>query len=213
MRPVHSLYGILSLSLAVQGTRAAPASSNATTKSPEQSWTYSIPSTLQNASSQARFTIPSTNQTIDKETLLLLDSPAVTNITDSAFDWWYFDVVSDTNANESIVVTFFSASHLAFPFLDPTDTVLIAYLWATFANGTIFTKYMPASIATVTGGKNAERFSEGIWAETGFSWRALDEQLTRYEVTIAAEEMHVQGKFTISAVRSPPPPSFFFCFI
>lgn len=166
-----------------------------------QNWIFTILPTAQDGPSQARFHIPTPNQTLPTDSLLALDKPQVSNITNSTFDWWYFDAVSDTDPRESLVVTFFAAPATAFPFIKSTDSVLIAYIWATFANGSIFARYQPATLATVSGGQSAHSPSAGNWSSTGFSWEALEDDLSRYEVVIASTEMGVHGRFVLSSVR------------
>ncbi|KAK7008218.1 hypothetical protein R3P38DRAFT_3024000 [Favolaschia claudopus] len=99
---------------------------------------FEIPSGIQNKTSIAQFTSTSTP----------LDAPKVHPINASAFDWWYFDVVSsDPSSLASVIVTFFTSSQAAFP------------------AGAF------ASSATVTiEGDN----SSGAWHGTGFKWTRID---------------------------------------
>jgi len=159
---------------------------------------YLISSHVQNGTSQVRFDIPTPGTTLSTNAFLQLDSPQVTSINESVFDWWYFDAVSESNPGDSFVVTFFTSSATAFPFLDPNESsVLIAYLWASFANGTVFSDSLPATFATVTGGSTSP--STGNWSSTGFSWSAVKD-LSQYEIIIASEEMQVEGRFTLTSV-------------
>ncbi|KAJ6124497.1 hypothetical protein N7471_011814 [Penicillium samsonianum] len=161
---------------------------------------YQISSAVQNGTSKARFDIPTPATTLDTETLFRLDSPQIDSINGSVFDWWYFDVVSETNPDDSLVVTFFSSSAEAFPFLDANETsVLNVWLWASFANGTVFADSVPATEATVTGVDGAGTNSSGEWSSTGFSWAALRENLSQYEITIASEKLQVEGRLTLTS--------------
>ncbi|KAJ5683666.1 uncharacterized protein N7477_000011 [Penicillium maclennaniae] len=170
------------------------------TASDPHDWKYLISSQVQNGTSQVRFDISTSEATLSSEALLKLDGPQVSSINASVFDWWYFDAVSESDPGDSIVVTFFTSSATAFPFLDPSgSSVLIAYLWASFANGTVFSEYIPATVATVAGGDSAKPPSSGNWGSTGFSWTALNEDLSEYEVVIASEEIQVEGPDTASA--------------
>ncbi|KAJ5092646.1 hypothetical protein NUU61_007516, partial [Penicillium alfredii] len=168
-----------------------------------RSWTYGIPSDAQNRTSIARFNLQVSN-TLSTEDRLSLDAPQVDVINGSVFDWWYFDAVSDTNSRESLVVTFFTSSAVAFPFLDATESsIFIAYLWASFTNGSTFAAFVPATVATVSGRHGARTPSSGQWASTGFSWTAPKEDLSQYEVRIASGKMQVEGRFT-STAHVPP---------
>ncbi|CAG8890342.1 unnamed protein product [Penicillium egyptiacum] len=164
---------------------------------------YQIPSAVQNGTSKARFDIPTPETTLDIETLFMLDAPQIDFINGSVYDWWYFDAISETNPDDSLVVTFFSSSAEAFPFLDASETsVLNVWLWASFANGTVFADSVPASVATVTGAGVAGTNSSGKWSSTGFSWAALTENLLQYEIIIASQKLHVEGRLTLTSVSS-----------
>lgn len=164
-------------------------------------WSYRIPHNVQDGSSQARFNVPTPGSTLSTEALLALDSPQLSFINGSVFDWWYFDAVSDADPGESLVVTLFTSSAAAFPFLSPNgSSVLIAYIWASFSNGTVFADYVPATIATVSGGDEAPNPSSGVWSSTGFSWAALNDDLSQYEIVVASEAMQVQGRFSLTSV-------------
>lgn len=167
------------------------------------SGSYKIPSAVQNGTSKAQFEIPTPTITLDIETLFRLDAPQIDSINGSVFDWWYFDAVSETNPDDSLVVTFFSSSAEAFPFLDANETsVLNVWLWASFANGTIFADSVPATVATVTGADGAGTNSSGEWSSTGFSWAALTEDLSQYEIIIASQKLQVEGRLTLTSVSS-----------
>lgn len=167
------------------------------------SGSYKIPSAVQNGTSKAQFEIPTPATTLDIETLFRLDAPQIDSINGSVFDWWYFDAVSETNPDDSLVVTFFSSSAEAFPFLNANETsVLTVWLWASFANGTIFTDSVPATVATVTGADGVGTNSSGEWSSTGFSWASLTEDLSQYEIIIASEKLQVEGRLTLTSVSS-----------
>jgi hypothetical protein len=133
--------------------------------------------------------------------LLTLDSPQLSVINSSVFDWWYFDAVSASDSRESLTVTFFTSTAAAFPWLPPNESsVLMAYLWASFANGTVSQEYVPATLATVAGGEDASSHSSGNWSSTGLSWAASQDDLSQYEVTISSKQLQVEGRFTLSSV-------------
>lgn len=163
-------------------------------------WTFHIPNKVQNRISHARFDIETPSKTLGPETLLSLDAPQIDVVNASVFDWWYFDAVSDVDPGDSLVVTFFTSSAVAFPFLSANESsVLIAYLWASFANGTVFADFVPATVATVVGG-TSNVSSTGQWASTGFSWASHRSNLSQYEITVSSKEMQVEGRFALTSV-------------
>lgn len=170
---------------------------------PTHSWAYTNPSLVQNRPAHARFTIPAPNTTLTTESFLTLDAPQLTTINSSVFDWWYFDAVSDGTSAESLTVTFFTATATAFPWLPATESsVLITYLWASFANGTIFEEYVPASVALIGGGPDARLSSSGNWSASGSasSWASGEDDLSRYEVVVSSETLQVEGRLSLSSV-------------
>lgn len=168
-------------------------------------WTYNIPRTIQNGTSTANLHIHTPNKLHTESALLSLEKPQISKVTSTSFDWWYFDAISSTNPHESLTVTLFSASATAFPWLDSTeDSVLIAYLWATFANGSSFADYVPATLASVSGEEAAAAAtaaaSAGQWKGTGFSWNAIGDNFENYEVIVQSQEMGVYGTFRLESV-------------
>ncbi|KAJ5502758.1 Hydroxyneurosporene synthase [Penicillium fimorum] len=168
-----------------------------------RSGSYQIPNTVQNGTSKARFDVPTPETTLDAETLFNLDAPQIDPINSSVFDWWYFDAVSNTNPDDSLVIAFFTSSMDAFPFLDANEpSILNVWLWASFANGTHYEDSLPATVATVTGADGVEINSSGNWSPKGFSWNALTEDQLKYEIIIASEKLPVEGRLTLTS-RAP----------
>jgi hypothetical protein len=133
---------------------------------------YQIPSTVQDGASKVHFDIQTSASTLDIETLFSLDAPKLDSINGSVFDWWYFDAVSETNPEDCLVITFFSSTVAAFPFLDANQTsILTAWIWASFANGTVFADYVPATMATLTGVDGSHTDSSGDWYTKSLSNR------------------------------------------
>ncbi|KAJ5945955.1 Hydroxyneurosporene synthase [Penicillium verhagenii] len=163
--------------------------------------TWSIPSALQNGTVNSRLTIATPNEaTLSTATRLTLDGPQISKVTADSFDWWYFDAVSSSSAAESVTITLFTAASSSFPWLSSTeDSVLIAYLWAGFENGTVFADYVPATLATVSSGGAGD---SGVWNGSGFGWVA-SEDLSYYEVVVESEEMGVYGTFILESQQSP----------
>lgn len=167
------------------------------------SWNYAIPSHVQNGVARARFDVPTMGSKLNTRELLTLDSPQLSVINSSVFDWWYFDAVSASDPHESLTVIFFTSTAAAFPWLPPNESsVLVAYLWVSFANGTIFEGYVPATLATVAGGVNAGSPSSGNWSSTGLSWAASQDDLSRYEVIISSKQLQAEGRFNLSSVST-----------
>jgi hypothetical protein len=164
---------------------------------------YRISSTARKGASKAQFDVQTFASTLSTETLFSLDAPQLDSINGSVFDWWYFDAVSETNPDDSLVITFFSSSAAAFPFLDANQSsVLTAWLWASFANGTVFTDYVPATLATVTVAHSSHTNSSGDWSSTGFSWATLADDLIKYEIIVASDKMQVQGRVILTSVSA-----------
>ncbi|KAJ7612769.1 hypothetical protein FB45DRAFT_939744 [Roridomyces roridus] len=151
---------------------------------------FHIPSALQNGTSVAQFTASSSG----------LDGLMVEPINGSAFDWWYFDVVStDPSMLASVVVTFFASSQPAFPLLDPADTITVARIWVSYPNGTLWE-------ATANGEQGATVTTDGDsscgdWHGTGFSWTS-NPYTREYVINIDAPAAGVKGTITFP---SPAP--------
>lgn len=110
------------------------------------------------------------------------------------------------------MVTFFAASPDAFPWLvamkgQPNGNttaaqqshVLSAYIWVSFPNGTIFTRFVPATLATVASGGYG---SSGIWQGTGMKWAGTHDA-SKWVVSVDAEEMGIRGSLVVRSVCSP----------
>lgn len=160
---------------------------------------YRIPDSVQNGTSEARFEVETLASNLDVKTLFSLDAPKLDAINASVFDWWYFDAVSETNSNESMVITFFSSTAAAFPFLGANQSsVLTAWIWASFANGTVFADYAPATVATLSGVDGTHTHSSGDWAPTGLNWKAVVGHQIKYEIAVRSEKMQLDGRFTLN---------------
>ncbi|KAK2765076.1 hypothetical protein FQN54_008775 [Arachnomyces sp. PD_36] len=146
-----------------------------------------------------------------------IDGPNVLPINNTAFDWWYFDVValpdsqssSETNETNdslaSIVVTLFSATNEGFPFLAPTadaENVLTAYFWVTFPNGTLVSRYVHGETAAkvVTSPQGG---SSGKFDSTGFSWEG-EGDMSRYRIDVDAMDIvGLKGVIELETITSP----------
>ncbi|GIJ90247.1 hypothetical protein Asppvi_009200 [Aspergillus pseudoviridinutans] len=157
-------------------------------------YNINIPSAPSPNLSTATFTTPST-------LLSTLSKPKVHPINTTVFDWWYFDAISSSNPNVSLVVTRFTSTRAAFPFLVPgnTSSVLQSYLWISFANGTSYAAFADASLATVDAAGDVNR---GVWHGSGFSW--IGSEKGEYEIAI--DGAGVNGSMRLSSVSNPHTP-------
>ena len=131
-----------------------------------------------------------------------LDAPKVVPINASAYDWWYFDAVSD-DAEESIVIVFYTASVGGFATgADPT-TVDSLSIQARFRNGTSFQVSIPASSATIV---TVEDGTTGEFKGTGCSWISTPD-MARYLITVDAPSYGVRGIFQLDSVRTQQIPN------
>lgn len=205
MAAFHFSWTVIILTGAVVSAWPAvwPISSAFSTHFPSHS-IYRIPAKVQNGTAHARFEIDTSGGVLGVPSRQNLDAPQLDVINSSTFDWWYFDAVAEDDPRESLVVTFFTATAAAFPFLDPQEeSVLIAYAWASFANGSTWAAYLPATLAKIDIGKDDlgdGNWSSGVWEKTGFQWAALNEELSVYEVLIDSPELSVQGKLGLVSV-------------
>ncbi|KAJ7636107.1 hypothetical protein DFH06DRAFT_1284258 [Mycena polygramma] len=123
---------------------------------------YNLPSAVSNGTSQADFTSSSAG----------LNAPKIHPVNGSAYDLWYFDVVStDPTSHASVVVVFFDTAPEAFPFVGSSNTTLLVSLAVSFPNGTLSSigvTSVPSDSATVTEEGNG---SDGTWHGSGFSWK------------------------------------------
>lgn len=166
------------------------------------------PGTVQNGISHAQFSSSTGN---DTGLFTGVDSPKLDFINSTVTQWWYFDAVS-TDLLNSLTIIFFTSTSLAFPFILPNDSVTVAYVWATFPNGTVYTGYTTASFATIT---TIGDGSSGSWESTGFKWDG-DPKMQKYIVTIESNEMDISGTLELDSVRctgSIPLASIFDCFL
>lgn len=124
------------------------------------------------------------------------DGPKVSPINTTAYDWWYFDAVSD-DGTESLVVVFFTSSALGFPFefTGAVDATTVT-VFATYADGTSSLTPLLASGARIeTKGDGAS----GTWTASGASFTGA-EDLSTYDVEIDNLLGGVRGTFHLESV-------------
>jgi hypothetical protein len=124
-----------------------------------------------------------------------LDAPKVIPINSSAYDWWYFDAVSD-DAEESIVILFYTVSVAGFAFGSNPTTVDSVSINAQFRNGTSFSASIPASNATIV---TVEDGTTGDFGGAGCGWTSTPD-MTQYMITVDAPSYGVQGTFQLDSV-------------
>jgi hypothetical protein len=117
-----------------------------------------------------------------------LDSPKVIPINASAYDWWYFDAVSD-DAQESIVIVFYTVSAAGFPGGSSPTSVNSVGINAQFRNGTSFSVLIPATSATIV---TVENGTSGHFRGTGCAWISAP-NMARYLITVDSPSYGVQG--------------------
>jgi hypothetical protein len=126
-----------------------------------------------------------------------LDSPKVSPINSTSWDWWYFDVVSE-DSQSSAVVVLYTAPETGFVFAQaPTQSILEASLYlnvpeysepvslAAFANN--------VTIVSVGNGASGE------WRGTGFGFDGSPDMRT-YVLAIDNEMLGVKGTITFQSV-------------
>ena len=154
------------------------------------SWVDIYPNNVKTGSSIAQFT----------SGLAELDGPKVNALNRTSYDWWYFDAVSSTT-NASIVLVFYIATDMGFPFLLP-GSGLSFNIFATFENGTSI--YYPVNNAAGTSGEaiivTNVQGSAGYWASTGAQWVGSP-FLTNYVISVESSSIGVYGELTLASVR------------
>jgi hypothetical protein len=157
---------------------------------------HNLSPTVINGTSVANFTSAATG----------LNGPQISAINGSAYDLWYFDVVStDPTSSASVVVIFYNTAPNAFPFVAADNTTLIASLVITFPNGTISSAgvaSMLADSATVTVEGNG---ASGDWHGTGMSWKYYPTS-GAYDVLIDSPALDVKGSIHFAPVSSASQP-------
>jgi hypothetical protein len=130
-----------------------------------------------------------------------LDGPKVTPNNGTSYDWWYFDAISAEN-NCSIVIVFYIATNMGFPFLLPGSALSIDF-FATFENGTtIFfpINNQPSGETIVMTDGNG---SAGYWNSTGAQWVG-SANMSNYVITINSPTLGIKGSLLLNSVRSSP---------
>ncbi|KAI9730732.1 MAG: hypothetical protein M1834_005701 [Cirrosporium novae-zelandiae] len=123
------------------------------------------------------------------------DTPKVRPITNSSFDWWYFDAVS-ADQEYSVTVIFFTAPQSAFPFVE-YETILPVYLFVSVPGDPFFLAEVAfaqsATIITVGDG------ASGCWEPTGFQFCG-NPDMSVYRIDIASPTLDIGGSLVLDSV-------------
>jgi hypothetical protein len=116
-----------------------------------------------------------------------LDTPKVTPMNATAYQWWYFDAVSaDTNA--SVVFLF-------------NTTVNSVEMDIMFPNGTYYSTILPATSATI---RSVGQGASGWFPGTGMSFKGTPD-LSEYVISVDSPNAGIRGSFKLSSVRGLDP--------
>ncbi|GFN11570.1 hypothetical protein AtubIFM54640_004026 [Aspergillus tubingensis] len=133
----------------------------------------------------------------DSTHLADLESPKLSEVNTTVFEWWYFDAISSTNPNASIVLTFFTTTATAFPAVPQNlSSVLLTYVWATLPNGTTVSQNIVPIDASVMGDRDV---SSGGWEGTG-GWAGRE---SGYEAWVGWEGGRVSGRMVFRDLAPP----------
>lgn len=126
-----------------------------------------------------------------------LDGPKLSGVNGTAWDWWYFDVVSK-DAKSSVVVTFYTATNEGFPLLAEFKSVNVLGVYITFPNGTSTLQMIKAGDVTVT---TLGDGSSGYFPGTG-SGGVGSPDMSSYLVTVNSPQNNVFGTMRLAS-RAP----------
>jgi hypothetical protein len=167
-----------------------------------KSQTYSIPNEVFSGPVNAEF------ESVSRKGAHALDGQKILpRPNDTSFEWWYFDVVSTTSANESVTVIFFETTPDGFPYVDD-NTYISAYIFASFEDGTLFSA--PAVAAPADHGKGAivetdgsgyDGSVKGDWIGTGLSFKSSC--LKKYTISLNNQEIGAHGTIQFDSVSFP----------
>ena len=113
----------------------------------------------------------------------------------TSYEWWYFDAVSTSSTNESIVIVFYETPPNTF--LNSAETVLSVSVTGTFEDGTPFDVTLPVSGSAIIESK-ADGAS-GDWQGSGFKFEGSN-AMTRYKITGDNPALNISGTFTLQSV-------------
>ncbi|KAE9365283.1 hypothetical protein N431DRAFT_387394 [Stipitochalara longipes BDJ] len=124
-----------------------------------------------------------------------LDGSQLSAVNNSSWDWWYFDAVSP-DAKSNVVVVFFTASSMGFPFVGPSEDVTRFEIHALLPNGTLFNALISAEEAVIT---TVGEGSSGDFKGTNASWTGTPD-LKYYKIEVNSPANGVFGTFNLRSV-------------
>lgn len=126
-----------------------------------------------------------------------LDAPHVSPINSSAWDWWYFDVVS-ADAKTSVIVVFYTAPGTGFVFnqAPPTNLVLATISVGVPGDPQFFQMGAYGTQAKVA---STLQGASGSWDGTGFEFIGSPD-LSEYTIFINSKDIGVKGQITFKSV-------------
>lgn len=129
-----------------------------------------------------------------------LDAPHVSPINSSAWDWWYFDVVS-SDAKTSVIVVFYTAPGTGFVFnqAPPTNLVLATISVGVPGDPQFF---QMGSYGTQAKVASTLQGASGSWDGTGFEFIGSPD-LSEYTIFINSKDIGVKGQITFKSVCMP----------
>jgi hypothetical protein len=144
-----------------------------------------------------------------------LDGPKVQPINDTAYDWWYYDIVSssedsETGGLDSMVIVFYTASADGFTPLGPLASALghasidLVQIVAGYANGTTSNFILNSTEAIITTyDDNVSGVFTSDLGNISFSGSAD----SSYTVTVDTPKLGITGTLDLTSVRAHPSPS------
>lgn len=128
-----------------------------------------------------------------------LDGPKLqTSANSSSFDYWWFDLVSNTS-NAALNIVFYNAGDIG------NSQPLAVEVSGVFENGTRFlNQVLEPTGATI---RNDNNGVEGHWKglEAKFRGSNLEDEHVRYDLSFDSPEIGITGHVTMNSVRSPRP--------
>lgn len=88
-----------------------------------------------------------------------IDSPQLSAVNNTSFDWWYFDAIS-ADSKSAVTVIFFTTANTGFPLLSSTNVTTSIVVNYRFENGTLGGHNLNAEEAIV---KTVGSGSSGEW--------------------------------------------------
>lgn len=124
-----------------------------------------------------------------------LDGPQLSAVNSSAYEWWYFDAVSQ-DLKSAITIVFYTALASGFGFIPPISNVTVVSVDFLFPNGTTSSVELTATEAVIT---TVYQGSSAVYKDAGAGWKGASD-LSYYEVKINSPENGVVGTFGLKSI-------------